>query len=117
MIVLKVNTFVFDFLSIGGEIFSTGIVPEILNFVEGITFARAALRGTPATNRSPDENLVAARATDGNFALASHRNSRVLNGFTWRPPSVEERQLAIGKSLQGPALKLYQASIFYLVEN
>jgi len=35
--------------------------------------------------------------TEGSRLSAPHRISHVLGGFTWRPPSVEERQLAMGK--------------------
>ena len=55
---------------------------------------------------APGEILVADCADRGKLAFGSRRIIHVLSGFTWRPPSVEERQFAMGKSRQGPALVL-----------
>ena len=65
----------------------------------------------------PDEILVAESVAEGKLASASYRNSHVLSGFTWRPPSAEERQLARGRSHQGPASILYRVNPYNLLKN
>jgi len=49
---------------------------------------------------------MAYHAVEGSGDSGSHRNSHVLSGFTWRPPSTEARQLVMGKFHQGPVLLL-----------
>lgn len=72
MTVLKVNTFVFDFLSIIVESFSIGIVPEILSFVEWITWMNRML--------IPGGILVDRRAVEGKLRPASCHLIHVLSG-------------------------------------
>ena len=60
---------------------------------------------------------MAESVAEGKLASASYRNSHVLDGFTWRPPSAEERQLGIGKSSGGQLFFIVSDHILYLVEN
>jgi hypothetical protein len=53
----------------------------------------------PLNKAGPDTILVAGeRSRRKTGSPVSSRNSHVLSGFTWRPPSAEERQLAKGKT-------------------